>query len=672
MQNKEVLVLNRIPTIFKAIGSFLLNYVDYLIFLVLLIFKLNLFADLSGTVFASHGILGYFSEVWNWMQLRDDETLRTLREGVTMVSVGSVFLVSFWVFSLPRRGRMVALLVLNGLLSVLIFADMVYFRYFEDLISVAVMLQAGQVGAVGDSIVSLLSMADWLFFLDLFLFIPLVILIYKKVPRVRLTRNGLIARVVNTFVAFTIGFVLVFYPIDYFIDKGGSYLFEKTISNMRVYEKTGLLGFHGFDVYKNVKEKLFGGQKLTAKEKAELKEWFSGRRDSVAGGTEFTGIAEGKNVIVLQLEAFENFLIDKEVDRQEITPNLNRLKRESMYFPNFFFQTASGRTSDAEFLVNTSLYPMYTGSAFISYSGNSYTAMPELLRDNGYGTSVFHAYQKSFWNRYLMYPSLGIDSFYSLEQYEMIESLGWSISDESFLMQSFEVLKDLEQPFYTMLITLTSHHPYDIPDEYKELEIQSLKNVMFTDYLQSAHYVDKALGKFIDLLKGTDLWENSVIVVYGDHDSGLLASEGEVAEFVGVAGQPYLFNEVRKEVPLLIHLPGGDGAGVYEQVSGQIDLAPTTLDLVGVKLGEGEAYMMGTSLFSEADKMVVFRTGSFVADEVLYSASVDRVFEKGICYERATGEEVDLGVCEPLYEKAIKQLEISDAVLNGNLIREWK
>ncbi|GEL78174.1 LTA synthase family protein [Tenuibacillus multivorans] len=661
--------MNVIQKFTRLIGKFFTHYIDFILFVIIVTLKLFLFASLSGTDFAKQDFSGYLSELFNWIFSGDPESLTELRQGIVMVSIGAVLLVSFWVLMFPRRARILTFLSLDLVLSFIIFADMVYFRYFEDLISSAVLLQAGQVGALGDSISNLFSAIDWLFFVDILLFIPIVIYIFRKVPAIKTTKKNFITRIITTFMAFIVGYTLVFFPINVFIDKGGSYLFNKTLSNMRVYEKTGLLGFHGFDIYKYINQNILENDGISAQEKDDIQDWFEERQELAQQPTDLTGIAEDKNVIVLQLEAFENNLINQKIDGQEITPNLNKLVDQSLYFNNFYHQTAAGRTSDAEFLVNTSLYPMYTGSAYISYSGNSYTALPESLKEQGYSTSVFHAYKKSFWNRYLMYPSLGVDTFYSLDTFEKDDPLGWSISDKSMLRQSVEQMKDFEQPFYSMLITLTSHHPYDIPESYKELEIESIGDKTYRNYLQSAHYVDEAVGEFINLLKEEGLWEESVVVIYGDHDSALLKDEGETAEFLGYEDDQLGYHQNKEEVPLLIYLPNESKTGVYEQVGGQIDLGPTILDLVGIQ--PEERYQIGTSLFNEDDRLVVFRNGSFTTNELFYVASIDGVFENGTCYDTATGEETSLEACRPDYEKATKQLQMSDTVLRGDLIKEW-
>lgn len=658
-----------VQRVLKSIGTFFLHYIDYVLFITIIMFKLYWFTKLTDTVFSELSFSEYLSMFIEWIGTPGNEGFADLFEGVAMVSMGAILLVSFWVLLLPRRGRLIAILTLNILLTFIIFADLIYYRYFEDLISVTVLEQAGQVGALGESITNLFLTSDWLFFIDLIVLAPIMIYAFFKTPKVHGSKMRMTARIMSAAVIFVIGYALVAAPIKDFLDKGGSYLFEKTISNMRVYEVTGLLGFHGYNAFEYVNENILQNNQLTAEEKGAVQAWFQLQETEIEPKGSLNGIAKGKNVILVQLEAIQNFVIDHEINGQEVTPNLNQLKEESLYFERFYHQAALGRTSDAEFLTQASFYPMNGGAAYISYSGNTFMGLPKMLKENGYTTASFHAYKKSFWNRYLMYPALGIDTFYSLDSFEQDEPLGWSIADESMLTQSVEKMKNLEQPFYSFLITLTSHHPFDLPDAYKKLNVEGVHDMTFKNYLQSVHYVDQAVGTFIDELKQAGLWENSVVVFYGDHDSGLLKEDSEMEAYLGVKDDPLAFNQMRGEVPLLIHLPNGAHAGVHDQIGGQIDIGPTLLDLLGVPVNEN--YMMGTSLFDEEDRIVVFRTSSYYTEDVFYKASKEGGFEDGACYDMDTGDELRVQACEKDYERALKQLEISDNVLKENLIKEF-
>src|SRR5690606_7235512 len=175
------------------------------------------------------------------------------------------------------------------------------------------------------------------------------------------------------------------------------------------------------------------------------------------------GAYKGKNVLMVQVEALQDFMFNTSIGGKEITPNLNKLMKESAYYSNFYHQTSNGRTSDADFAANCSMQPIMNGSVFIQYSGHTFDCMPNILKDHNYSASVFHAYQGGFWNRNSMYKSMNYDMFYNLKHFVTDESVGWAVGDKSFFRQSMDVLSDQKKPFYGFLITLTSHHPYSMP-----------------------------------------------------------------------------------------------------------------------------------------------------------------------------------------------------------------
>src|SRR5690606_4364666 len=213
----------------------------------------------------------------------------------------------------------------------------------------------------------------------------------------------------------------------------------------------------------------------------------------------------------------------------EITPFLNSLvNEEAVYFPNFYEQTALGRTSDAEFLLNTSLYPTAQGAAYMLHAENQYDSLPNILTEEGYSTHVFHSYQPSFWNRYIMYKQLGIDQFYSEEKFDEAEKIGWSLNDKDMLAQALDEMTGMESPFYSHIITLSSHHPFEIPEKYHELDAEGYTSFAarnFRNYLHSIHYVEQAIADFAEGLKREGLWEDTVLVIFGDHSTGLTADD---------------------------------------------------------------------------------------------------------------------------------------------------
>lgn len=606
-----------------------------------------------------------------------------------VTAVGSIVLASFWVIWLPKRGRIIALIVLDLLLSFLIFADLVYFRYFQDFITIPVLMQAGQVESLGGSIRELLSANDlWLFADLLVLAVVGIVLLVLRIRRGRshstLTRSastyrsGMMSsrkRLTLGFtkgaILFVLGCVMTFGPIKYATSTWATGLFVGNWWNMSLYNVTGLLGFHGYDIYRYADDHFGNGNQLSAAQTDEIKQWFDAKQKgrAKAGDDKLFGAYKDSNVIVVQGEAFMNFVIGKSFNGQEITPNINRLMKESMYFSQYYHQTGQGRTSDADIGSNASLHPLPTGSVFTRYADHQYDTLPNILSKQGYDSYVFHAYEPSFWNRSVMYQNMGYKKFFSKNDFTIDEPLGWSLGDKSFFRQSIEKMSTLQQPFYSFMITLSSHHPYTLPPEVQELDMGDLSGSTFGDYIQALHYVDAALGEMESELKEKGLWDKTILVFYGDHDNSL-KDKAPMEEFLGKSLSDLDMEQLMNQVPMLIHLPDGAHAGTYDIPAGQLDMTPSLLHLLGVNASP--YYLMGNDMFNQKEKkLVVLRTGAFSDGDIFYIPSADGVFEHGTAYDLKTRQTTDIERARAGFEEAQKRLNISDELITGDLIREF-
>ncbi|MCF6138816.1 LTA synthase family protein [Pseudalkalibacillus berkeleyi] len=635
-------------------------YSDYFLFVLLLMFKTYLLADLTGTVFYEYGVWGYIKNLFAF--IFGGGSFNTIRSGLLMISLGYILLLSFWTLFFTRRKRIYILIILNALVSFVLFADVIHYRYFDGFISVALLLQAGQVGNLTDSIISLIQLKDILFWVDVFLTIPLFIFIWKKKWFAEKKRA-----IVAGILAFVIGWFCVQQPLHVFYQYGGKKILEKMIASESIYKFTGIYGYHFFDMKRNFEDYVLHKKRVSKERANEIDEWFSTNTGKTSPET--FGIAEGKNLIVVQLEAIQDFVINREVEGQEITPYLNELIKDSAYFPNFYHQAAQGRTSDADLLVNTSLYPLATGSAFIRYSANEYDSISKVLKDDGYQATAHHAFKGSFWNRNSMYSSLEYDQFYSKEDYQPEETIGWGASDEDFFRQTVDMMP-ADKPFYSFMISLTSHHPYPMPKKHKVLNLDNVENELLENYLHSVHYVDQSIKVFVEELKQKGLWENSVVVFYGDHDAKVMEQGTNSETFVtGDKNEFELYKEY-DQVPLVIHLPEDQLAGTYEKTGGQLHLAPTLLHMLGHETND--KYFMGKDLFLEGNRLVALRTGSVTNGKVWYQQAKDGIFSNGTCYEFETGKKIDIKECSSIYEEAQQQYRISDDIIFGNLIKKFK
>jgi phosphoglycerol transferase MdoB-like AlkP superfamily enzyme len=602
-----------------------------------------------------------------------------------LIELGAVLLVSFWTVWLPARGRIVALIVLNVMLSFVLYADLIYYRYFQDLISVPVLMQLSQVDSLGGSIGTLLRVKDFVLFADWLIIIPFAVYViwrgrgdlrssaisyHSNAP---LWRKAFV-RFVLSAVIFVTGTTLVFHHVNEAKHTWAKGIFEGAWWNLSIYNVTGELGFHGYDVFRYVKQNWLDAETVTAEQSSEAKQWIE-ERGSLRGALEqdpLFGAYKGKNVLMVQAEAFQNFMIGKSIGGQEVTPHLNKLIQESAYFSQFYHQTAQGRTSDADFTANCSMQPVTNGSVFIQYASNEFDCLPETLKKNDYSTTVFHSYEGGFWNRNTMYHNMKYDKFYSLKHFNLDEKIGWSLGDKSFFKQSLDVISDQQRPFYSFLITLSSHHPYTMPDTEKKLNVGNLNGTIMGDYLQSIHYVDAALGELVERMKAEGLWDDTIFLMYGDHDNSI--KDWKMFEtFLGKPLNELQREMIQKQVPLLVHLPNDEQAGTYANVGGQLDVTPTILHLLGISTAD--QYLIGTPLLTEHPldgKKVVLRNGAWTDGSVYYMPSGDGIAENGKCWNIAANTAADMNNCIGTVQDTRTELLMSDQIVMNNLIEYFK
>jgi len=585
-------------------------------------------------------------------------------------------IVSFWALWLPRRGYLISLVLLNFFLTAIMYSDLVYYRYFEDFITIPVLLQTGQLSSLGESITSLLQWNDLFFFIDWVIIIGYVI--FKFIKRLRRNsssyvhersthrrREGVLHRFITGVLILVIGSVLTFAPIKYYSETWAKGVLENNWWNITLYNVTGILGFHGYDIYRYAQDHLGPEPTLPNEEMDAIKALFHQKSTQRFVQNETFGKYKNSNVVVVQVEAFMNFMIGKSINGKEVTPNFNKLMKESMYFSNYYHQTGQGRTSDADFSSHSSLHPLPSGSVFVRYPDHQYDMLPTILKDHGYSPNVFHAYDSSFWNRTIMYNNMGYDRFFSKKDFIIDDPMGWSLSDNSFFKQSLDKMTSITQPFYSFLITLSSHHPYTIPKDKHGLDVGEFSDNIFGDYLQSIHYADDALGKFTEQMKKQGLWDNTILVVYGDHDNSI-KDKPYYEQFLGKSLNDLDMEEIMNQVPLLVHLPDGSQAGKYSAPSGQLDMTPSLLHLLGIPTDS--YHMLGNNLFVDQDRFVVLRSGAFSDNNVFYIPSPDGIFENGRCYDRNTRDTTAVSSCRVGFDQAKRQLNISDQVIQYDLL----
>ncbi|WP_226680069.1 LTA synthase family protein [Sutcliffiella horikoshii] len=564
-----------------------------------------------------------------------------------------ILLIAGFALFFKEKGMKRYLIVTSFIVSFVLYANAVYYRFFNDFITIPLLFQSGNMSDLGGSITELMTPVDLLMFIDVIILIaiakwtPSFVNMSTWRPKVR---KMYFLSIVGIFL-FNLGLAETERP----------QLLTRTFDREILVKNLGTYNYHVYDAVIQSKTR---AQRAMAdgSELAEIQNYINASYK--APNDDLYGAAKGKNVIVVKLESMQSFVIDKEINGEPITPFLNELKDQSYYFNNFYHQTGQGKTSDSEFLLDNSLYPVGRGAVFFTHGTNDFhTATPNAIKEEGYTPVTFHANNKSFWNRDVMYKSLGYDQFFDIASYDVNEenSVGWGLKDIEFFQQSIPYMQDLEKPFYAKFITLTNHFPFVLDEEDRFVDEFDSNSRTLNRYFPTVRYSDESIKVLFDELKKSGLYEDSIIILYGDH-YGISENHNEaMSQYLGKEITPFE-NAQLQRVPMFVHIPGvtDKNPKEFDTVGGQIDLKPTIKHLLGMETKNDIQF--GADLFSEdRNDFVVFRDGSFVTDKVVYTENA--------CYDKETEQETDQSACEPYMEKAKKELQYSDEIVYGDLLR---
>lgn len=545
---------------------------------------------------------------------------------------------------------------IEAFMSFLLYANVVFYRFNNDFITLPTLTQTSNFGSLGGSIASLAAWHDVFYILDIVILVTLFLKTKKHWSPERVKLRQPMMLITAGVIAFTINLSIAE------TDRSG--LLTRTFDRHYIVK---YLGAYNFTIYDAILSLKSSTQRVLA-DSSDLTEVENYTKNKYAApNDELFGAAEGKNIIKIHLESFQTFLIDFELHGEEVTPFMNSLvhdeSQDFTYYDNFFHQTEQGKTADAEHILDNSLYGLPQGAAFVMKANNTYQSLPAILSQEGYTSAVFHGDNKSFWNRDEVYKYLAIDEFFDSSYYDMSEGqvINYGLKDKPFFEESMPLLESLEEPFYAHMMTLTHHHPYLIDEDDATIDPAETNDPSVDRYFQTARYLDESLEQFFDDLKESGLYDDSLIFLYGDHYG---ISENHKRAMSELLDKPITdFEQAHlQRVPFMIKIPGVEGQGTDHRYSGQMDVMPTILHLAGI---DAKDYIVfGTDIFSDDHKdFVPFRNGTFIAPE--YS------FIKEEFYDNETGEKIEEPTEEmlELKEEIHHELELSDKVMYGDLLR---
>ena len=576
---------------------------------------------------------------------------------VYIASTSFSLFVMTWIYTSNKKNKKFFVGLYYSIISLILFADVLYYAHFQTLPSVSMLMQIKLLPNVSSSVINIVGFKELLFLLDL----PLVFLFLKyKALNIEEISSKKMRRVIP--VSFLLIFLLTF-----------SYSQMRGLSNSLKYQEP--YSYHLQDLIARLwKDKRVKASGYEVKEEDILE--YKKRAEYKEGNV--TGIGKGKNLIVLQVEALQNFVIGLNYNDQEITPNLNKLinNKSSIYYDKYFQMTARGNTSDAEFVSNNSLYPATDAPSYSKYENNTFHGLPWVMRENGYTSLAFHGYEKDFWNRNNAYKNQGFQKFYSQEDFQFEEKILLGIKDEEFFEQSVVKLKKYKEknnkPFYAFMVSLSSHDPFEIPEEYRMIELSDIhEGTKIGNYLQAIHYFDYSLGILMEELKEAGIYEDSVIAIYGDH---FAIQENEETDVLmsNLIGNEYGPEDVMN-IPLLIHVPGEELGYTNSKIGSQLDFFPTILNIMGYENDKGIVFGRDLNNFQGINfvaPQTIMNEGSFLTEEIIFKVPKTRNFDESMVFDIRNGRSKNINNYKELYNYISSEVIRSDYILKTDILKD--
>ena len=582
----------------------------------------------------------------------------------------------------------------NIFLTAICIVNSVYYTFYTSFASISMLSLTQYIGDVGDAVVeNVLQLKDMVYILS-----PIVLTIvhlklkkksyYKKIE----LKSERKKRAFKT-LSFSATLLFVFLVTMTSLDVSR---FVKQWNKEYIVMRFGIYIYQANDLIISVQPKInsmFGYDKAHK----EFVEYFAEER--TMSNNQYTNMYAGKNVIAIHAESMMTNAMYLTFNGQEVTPNLNKIARSGLFFSNFYSQVSVGTSSDSELTYNTTLMPTKSGTAFVSYSDKTYISTPKLLGEKGYYTFSMHANTAAFWNRQTMHKSLGYDRFYSKVDYEIDKEnvIGLGLADKSFFQQSVQKLKKIDAEhdnWYGVLIMLTNHTPFSDIDKYGEFPVDIVETVIneqgieeqithpymegtkLGNYFKSIHYADAALGEFVTELEANGLLEDTIIVIYGDHDARLSRKEYEklynynfdTKQFIDEDDENYrkydsYQYELGRKVPFIIWSKDMESKGINKEISnvmGMYDVMPT----LGNMLGFNNKYALGHDIFEIGENnIVVFPNGNWVTNKMYYNSQ--KAAYLSLSEQVITEEEISKNS-----EYANKLLDVSNNIIVFDLLNE--
>lgn len=606
------------------------------------------FLILLKTILFYQNTVFYNEEMW----------LYTVRQSIFFIVI---IFSTVLLFKKPKT-RFIILIIIDLLISTILFADELYYNYASNILSIMQVGNLQYINEIIEAIPSLLNVKQIFYFADIIIFLILCFSHkinfnskkdFKKLP----------VFVVSVFIIISLSY---YHFIPEALELVTGFIYNKTNS----VRYGSIYAYHSVDIINAITNKK-SAKYSKYEEMIEDYNTFKEEQNTIfPSNSDFDGIAKDKNIILVQLESVQGFVIDSTINGQEITPNLNKFLNENIKLTNMHSSSYT-TTADSEHSYLSSTYPTENGEAFSKYYSNTYNDIYSNLKQAGYTNIYAHGNYANFWNRKNVYSKLNVDTTYFLEDFEdTSEFIRTYLSDELLYKQTIQkiVNANYDIPFYLNIISASSHKPFDldgiIDKESKvTIDVGKYKDTNLGNYLESMNYMDYAFGILIDELKENNLYDDSIIIVFGDHygmsmyDENLIEFLGEDIDTYNDAKMQYEFSHIAGG----IKIPGISNLKI-DTPTNKIDIKPTLMQICGIE----DKFSIGCSIFSKRNYTCI-NNGKIITNDYLYD---------GNWYELSTGNQIDIDSLEETVKEQLQwyvtnmesELDISKSIVVNNLL----
>ena len=606
-----------------------------------------------------------------------------------LADLAIVLILGSFVYLFKAKKQFTYLMVLSIIFNIICIVNSLYYTYYMSFASVSLIAVSLTVVDVGDAVIqNVLQIKDFLFLWQIIFMIAFhIYLKRKKYIEYAGSLENRKKRFTGTIICGVIVYALFFMTVT-------SVEFSRLSKQWNrefLVTKFGVYTYQLNDLFKSLDAKfntLFGYDNAAK----DFRDYYNENIIELKNN-EYSNVFEGRNLIVIHAESIQNAAINQEFNGEKVAPFLNKIKDEGIYFSNFYSQASSGTSSDSEFTLATSLLPVTNGSVAVSYWNREYESLQHLLKDKGYNTLSFHANNGDFWNRNNLHKSLGYNTFYSKSSYSIEDEniIGLGLSDKEFFKQTVPIIKkeyDENGKFMATLIMLSNHTPFDELEKYGEFDVDIkeekdgeivsypyMEGTKLGNYFKSVHYADSALEELFAELDEAGLLDNSVVVIYGDHDAKL--PKGDYVRLYNYDKETnsvidkedenyypvdYYQYELNRSVPFIIWTKDKQYNKTVNTAMGMVDIMPTLSNMFGLK----PRFALGNDIMSLDNNLVSFPNGNWLTNDIYYNSQKD---EYKVINPDAI---IDSDTISKNNEITAKKLQVSNEIILYDLIKNEK